>query len=86
MTPDEKRGYQRGYVAGRKRLKRDREAERRAAEFAAFWNRCYIALLPAAMQVDGWRIGDKLVSSTAERVDLARLWANEAVNNMRTTP
>lgn len=86
MTPDEKRGYQRGYVAGRKRLKRDRETERRYAEYAAFWNRCYIALLPTAMQVNGWRIGDKPVSSTAERVDLARRWTDEATKNMRTVP
>lgn len=86
MTPDEKRGYQRGYVAGRKRLKRDRQAERRQAEYDALWNRCYIALLPAAMQVNGWRIGNKVVNSTSERVDLARRWAYEAVNNMRTAP
>lgn len=85
MTDDEKRAYSRGYNAGRRRLKREREWERSNAEANAQWNRCYLALLPAAMQVAGWTLGDKPVNSTADRLRLAVSWTNQAVTNMRTT-
>lgn len=83
MTPDETRAYKRGYAAGRKRVKLDREAERRSAEVADAWNRCYLALLPAAMLADEWTIGGAHVKTSAERINLARLWADQAAKNMK---
>ena len=84
MTPDETRAYKRGYDAGRKRAQLDHEAERRSAEAEA-WNRCYLALLPAAMQVDGWTIDSKEVSTSEERINLARAWADKAAKSMKST-
>jgi hypothetical protein len=84
MTPNETRAYKRGYAAGRKRVEQDREAERRSAEVKA-WNRCYLALLPAAMLADGWRIGGACVNTSAERIKLAQLWADTAAKSMRIT-
>lgn len=82
MTDDEKKihaaGYNRGYAAGLRRKNREMDAERRQRERAAFMDRALIAVLPAAMQVEGWRFGDKTIRSTEDRVKLAMQWAEEA--------
>jgi hypothetical protein len=47
------------------------------------WNAAYLAILPAAMQVQGWTIGDKKVATAEDRCQLAKLFADEAVTRMK---
>lgn len=75
----EKRGYRKGYSAGRKRKARVDSDEQRYKRNAAFLDRAYLALLPAAMQVQGWKINDTLVTKTSQRIELAKRWACEAL-------
>lgn len=75
----ERRGYAKGYEAGKRRRLRTISVEQLAAKKAAFWQRAYIAVLPAAMTVNDWFIGDVKVSKTEQRILLARKWATEAL-------
>lgn len=74
----ELRGYSKGYQAGKRRKNRDMTQKRRRDERQAFLDRAFIAILPAAMNAQGWSFGDKPISSTEDRVKLARRWAEEA--------
>ena len=84
---DATKEYNKGYAAGRRKTRADLAAQRailtaiRNAR-GSMWKQVYLSLLPAAMQVQGWRIGDEKVTSGPQRVRLARLWADEAVKNM----
>ena len=71
----EKRGYSKGYAAGNRRKQRDRNQENRRRERQAFLDRAFLAILPAALNAQGWTFGNKPISSTADRVKLAKLWA-----------
>lgn len=75
----EKRGYAKGYAAGRHRKQRDISAERHYREEQAFLDRAYLALLPVAMEAQGWTISDKPVQTTVERITLAVRWARTAL-------
>lgn len=74
----EGRGYSRGYAAGSKRKALTINAERMNRQRAAFWNRAFLALLPAAMLAQNWTLGNKPITSGDDRVDLARRWADKA--------
>ncbi len=41
-------------------------------------DRIYLALLPVAMQVQGWTLGDVPISTGDKRVELAIAWARIA--------
>ncbi|HLP99165.1 MAG TPA: hypothetical protein VK149_12055 [Sideroxyarcus sp.] len=75
----EKRGYSKGYLAGRRLKKRKDEQESRRRERQAFLDRAFLSILPAAMNAQGWTFGDTPISSTQDRVKLARRWAEEAL-------
>lgn len=75
----EKRGYSKGYAAGRRRKQRDISAERRYREQQAFLDRAYLSVLPVAMNAQGWTFGGKPIASTQDRVKLAVHWAVEAL-------
>lgn len=75
----EKRGYSKGYAAGRRRKQRDISAERRYREQQAFLDRAYLSVLAAAMDAQGWKFGDEPINSTRDRVKLAVPWAVEAL-------
>ena len=84
MTDDdikaaEKRGYARGYRAGKQKKKRDEAAYRAYREKAAFLDRAYLALLPVAMQVDNWSFRGEAVTTGEQRTSLAVAWAREAL-------
>jgi hypothetical protein len=79
----EKRGYSRGYNAGTRRKKDDRYREQQRKENQAFLDKVFIALLPLAMSAENWAIGDKPVKVTADRMRLAKLWAEEALRQRR---
>ena len=79
----EKRGYSKGYAAGKRRAGREVDTERleraRAARENAFWRQAMCAALTTCCNVHGWTKGDKPISNIADRVDLARDFADQAV-------
>jgi hypothetical protein len=83
-TTEEKRVYARGYAAGRKRVQRDRLAERMQAERQAFLDRAFLAALPACIDAQGWTRGEKPITTLDERVRLAWDAAESALKQRRT--
>ena len=75
----EKRGYSKGYTARGRRIKREEAFEIARRERQAFLDRAFIAILPAAMNAQGWKFGDAPITSTDDRVKLAASWAREAL-------
>ena len=76
----EQRGYSRGYHAGCARREREVSQERLQRERQALLDRIYIALLPAAMQIQGWARGSVQINSMDDRIELAREWAEKAMD------
>lgn len=76
----ERRGYSKGYIAGRRKKRVEQVEENWRRERQAFIDKAYIALLPTAMTVDGWKFGDKPVTSRSDRIELVRRWVVEALN------
>lgn len=83
MNDDEKRGYARGYAAGKKKRTDDRKREHLRRERQAFWDRAFLASLGACINADGWKTGDKLITTLPDRVALASDVADEAVKRRR---
>lgn len=84
MTDDEikqaeARAYQRGYAAGHRKKKTDRERQHEARERQAFRDRAFLAALPAAIQAQGWSRGGKPITNVEARVRLAWELADEAL-------
>lgn len=75
----EKHGYARGYRAGKHRRQRDIDHEHHRREQQALLDRIYVAMLPTAMSAQGWKFGEKPISSMDDRIELARQWAEEAL-------
>jgi len=78
MTREENAAYSRGYAAGKRRRLRDIQSERLRDKERAFLERAFLALLPTAMQVENWTLGKEKISTGAQRVKLARIWAQKA--------
>lgn len=80
----EKRGYSRGYAAGKVRRMKGIEADRMAREREAFRRRAFLSALPACIQAAGWErplpdgTKQKIVNMN-ERVRLAWDFAEEAL-------
>ena len=68
--------YQKGYAAGRRKRSRDNAD-------TALWQRAYVAALPAAMAMEGWKKGEKPITGLSDRVKLARDIADEALKQAR---
>lgn len=83
----EKRGYAKGYAAGKRRVGREVALERQeriqAARENAFWQKAFFAAFTTCVDMRGWTSGDKPISTPAERADLAKLFANEALRVAR---
>lgn len=79
----EKRGYAKGYVAGRRRQHKDRQARNLGAREDAFWRQAFVAALPACINANGWMAGDKPINNLNERTKLAHDFANEALRLAR---
>lgn len=77
-TREEKLAYQQGYAAGKRRVEREVSAEHRERVRRAFAERVYLALLPAAMAVDGWKMNGEPVTTTVKRIELAIAWTKKA--------
>jgi hypothetical protein len=83
----EKRGYSKGYAAGKRRVGREVEVERmeraRTAREDAFFRQAFAAALPACITAQGWKSGDEPINSLAGRTKLAQDFAVEAVRLAR---
>lgn len=84
MTDDtiktaERRGYSKGYLAGRKKKRTEQVIENMRRERQSFLDKAFISLLSGSMLADGWKSGDKPIVGIAERVGLARKFAIEAL-------
>lgn len=40
-----------------------------------FWDKAFLALLPAAMTIHGWKLNDVRITSGEDRIQLAAIWA-----------
>ena len=85
MTDDqlkaaERRAYSKGYLAGKRRKQREISLDRARREKQAFLDRVFIELLPVALKAEGWTSGGKPVTTSVDRVRLARNWTIEALS------
>lgn len=79
----ELRGYSRGYNAGRLRKEKNIRTERIQAERQAFMDRAFLAALPACINAQGWKAGDKPITSFEDRTKLAWDFAERALKTRR---
>lgn len=86
-TDSDRAAYQRGYNAGRKRLRKDIDQEHRQRQENAAWNRAFLAALPGCIQCNGWQDSDgKPITTLHQRVQLASNAADQAIKRMRLWP
>lgn len=86
MTPEEQKAYARGYAAGRRKRKAERDKRTAQAQRAAFEQRAFLAMLPFVMGPEfnwGERTDDKFVRywSQDERIDFA--WKTARIASAR---
>lgn len=79
----EKRGYARGYKAGRGKASALRAARQREAEREAFRRRVFLTALPFCLAADGWQINGKTVQGMKDRTRLAWIAADEAMKGLK---
>lgn len=76
----ELRGYSKGYAAGKRKKVREVSNETRQRKEDAFWQRAFIAALPAIFGGgQEWKRGDKPIASVPDRLRLVAEVADEAV-------
>ena len=75
--------YHKGYRAGLRRKVRELSAEEQRRRENAFWQRAFIAAIPATMQVLGWKRGTADISGLTDRMVLASEAADEALKLAR---
>lgn len=63
--------YSKGYAAGRRRGRLDRQAEQRQLERQAFLDRAFLAVLPSILESRTWQLGDKPAVTVDDRVKVA---------------
>lgn len=86
-TTDERRAYQRGYAAGRKRVRLDRQREHQQRQENAAWNRAFLAALPACIEANGWKDAQgNPITTTTQRTNLAARIADKSLKHMRLWP
>lgn len=83
MTDSTNPIYQKGFRAGRKLTAAEVDTYERTQPYNARWNACYLALLPTAMTVHGWTMGQTSVHTAEQRIDLAKIWADLAVRKIK---
>lgn len=76
----ELRGYGKGYAAGRQRKKRDISQESLQKKKDAFWQRAFLAALPVAFTINGWKRGSVPIVNLPDRMKLAADVADEALS------
>lgn len=77
--------YQKGYISGRKKLKKEIDFEACDIVRKEYWLKFYTAILPAILATDNWTTTSndgtitKITRST-QRIDLAASLADTALN------
>lgn len=79
----EARGYRKGYATGKKRLAKDQRQEAIYKKRQAFWQRAFLAALPAALEGQGWSRRGVAITTLKDRVRLAEEIADEALEVAR---
>lgn len=79
MNEDEKRGYSKGYAAGGRRKEQNITREAIQKKRDVFWQRAFLAALPAAFESKNWTRGEKPITGLGDRVKLAAEAADEAM-------
>lgn len=79
----EKRGYSKGYAAGKRKqaIERSAAAERRAER--RFWQQVFCAALTGTLQNNGWKTGDKRWNDCPSYVDGCSEFADIAVRRRK---
>lgn len=80
----EQLGYSKGYQAGKKRKYKVETYEQRNRKENAFWQRAFIAALPAAFAAEGWSRGEKQITALEDRVRLAADTADHSLVTAKT--
>ena len=75
--------YQKGYQAGLRQKQRERKEASAAARERAFWERAFLAALPVCIDVQGWKHGDKPITNSEQRANLAATFADDALTEYR---
>ena len=75
----ENRGYKKGYAAGLRRKQKNISAEAVERQRTAFWQRAFLAALPACIAAEGWKRGDKPIANVSDRARLAADFADAAL-------
>ena len=83
FTTAEKRGYAKGYRAGRHKRAREVSHEKRRRQENAFWQRAFVAAIPSFMVADNWTVDGKPVATLSARIDLAAQAADLAVTTIQ---
>ena len=78
----EKRGYGKGYAAGKRHRGKQVRIDQNRRQRQAFRQRAFLAVLPFAMGANGWVRGENPINSLSERVRLAVEIADEAMKAM----
>lgn len=78
LKKERQRGYSLGYAAGKRRKEQDVTKEAMRKKRDAFWQRAFLAALPAAFAAEGWKRGEKPITGLEDRVRLAAEVADEA--------
>lgn len=85
----EKRGYAKGYAAGKARKYRAITSEQAQRRKDAQWNRAFLAALPACIESNGWEEtakdgSKKPITDLKARTRLAADFADESMKYLRT--
>lgn len=75
----EKRGYAKGYRAGRRKLARAVSYEHKRQRENAFWQRAFVAAIPAFIAERGWEMEGRPVKNLDDFIELAARAADRAV-------
>jgi len=79
----EKRGYQRGYAAGKRLRVKALQETRSQREKQAFLERAFMAALPAFIVAQNWTRGEEKIISLEQCVDMAWRAAESAARQRR---
>ena len=77
---EEKKAYDKGYSAGRRRAKAINEARSRAAKQDAFWQRSMLQVMEFCATQNSWKRGDTPISDVKDRMRMAAEFADAALN------
>lgn len=79
----EKRGYQNGYAAGRRRLESDLVNEAKYVNRQDFLDAAFLVALPSCILSHDWSRGEKKITSLPDRTALAWDFAEAALKQRR---